>query len=334
MKRLMQSALLGLLLCMAALSCSEKQTETEQPKKIGVIQITLAHEYQVVLNQGFKDKAAEMGMDVVVEVNSMSPEKCITAAENLIAAGAAAIIVAQADPGSFKAVANLGKRVGVHIVNDGSPQPVQEGVAPFIGTDSYSGGMKAAQFASEWIKKNLSGKKVVVVQLTLPTFTDCVQRNKGFAEGLEKYLEGVDYEIHDENGKGTREGGLLAMENLLQAHPDINVLFGTNDDSALGGYSAMQAAGKKDDENLVIGFDGSLGAFDEIKKGTMFRADIVQLPYTYAQMQMERAILLVRGEAKMENYVAEGHVFVDPPIVTEENVDEYISKFKERLASD
>jgi len=312
-----------------ACGCSDKSGD-EDPK-VGVIQITLEHEYQVILNKGFKDKAKEMGMDILVEINDMNPEKCITAAENLIAAGAKAIIVAPADPGSFKAVARLCKRAGVFAVNDGSPQPPGQGATPFIGTDSYSGGLKAADFAAKWIKENLAGKKVVVAHLTLPTFTDCVQRNKGFVEGLAKQLAGVEYEIYSENGKGSREGGLLATENLLRAHPDINVLFGCNDDSALGGYSAMKATGKKDDENLVIGFDGSLGAFEEIKKGGMFRADIVQLPYKYAQMHMERAVKLIRGESKMADYEPQGHIFIDPPIVTKDNVDEFIAKIKKRL---
>ena len=312
------------------LVCGCGESRVAKPK-IGVIQITLEHEYQVILNKGFKDKAAEMGADVLVEINDMNPEKCITAAENLIAAGASAIIVAPADPGSFKAVARFAKRAGKFVLNDGSPQPIGEGVVPFIGTDSYSGGMKAAEFAAGWIKQNLSGRKVVVAHLTLPTFTDCVQRNKGFSEGLEKYLKGMTYEIYSENGKGTREGGLTAMENLLRAHPDINVVFGCNDDSALGGYSAMKAAGKKDAENLVVGFDGSLGAFEEIKKGGMFRADIVQLPYKYAQMHMERAIKLVRGESNVADYVAKGHVFIEPPIVTKGNVDAFIAQNKQRL---
>ena len=309
--------------------CSDKSGD-ENPK-VGVIQITLEHEYQVILNKGFKDKAKEMGMEVLVEINDMNPEKCITAAENLLAAGAKAIIVAPVDPGSFKAVAMLCKREGVILLNDGSPQPIDKEVAPFIGTESYSGGLKAADFAARWIKENLAGKKIVVAHLTLPTFTDCVQRNKGFVDGLAKQLAGVEYEIYSENGKGSREGGLTATENLLQAHTDINVLFGCNDDSALGGYSAMKAADKKDAENLVIGFDGSLGAFEEIKKGGMFRADIVQLPYKYAQMHMERAVKLIRGESKVADYVAKGHVFIDPPIVTKDNVDEFIAQNKDRL---
>jgi len=56
------------------------------------------------------------------------------------------------------------------------------------------------------------------------------------------------------------------VENILQGHPDVDVVFGCNDDSALGALSAMQAAGKDPEKHLVIGFDGTIGAFEEIKK--------------------------------------------------------------------
>jgi ribose transport system substrate-binding protein len=295
------------------------------PVKIGVIQITLEHEYQVMLNRGFIDKAEEMGpAEVIVSINDMSPEKTVQVAEDLIAAGVDAIICAPADPSSWRAVLELCKAAGIPLLNDGSPQPPEDGMVPFIGTDSYGGGSIAGEFAAEWINANLGGS-AKVVGLTLPTFTDCVARNEGFNQAL---FAGVTGEVIliEENGQGSREGGLEAMENILQGHPDVDVLFGCNDDSALGGMSAMQAAGKDVENHLVIGFDGGLSAFEEIKKGTMMRMDIVQQPYLYAQMHMERAINLARGTTDMEFYQLQGPIYLSTPVVTIDNVDEWIER--------
>ena len=57
----------------------------------------------------------------------------------------------------------------------------------------------------------------------------------------------------------------------------------------------------------------------------MFRADIVQLPCKYVRMHMERAVKLVRGESKVADQAAEGHVFIEPPLVTMDNVDKFIT---------
>ncbi len=301
-----------------------EEAEEVEAVKIGVIQITLEHEYQVMLNSGFLDKAEEMGAEATVQVNDMNPEKCVSVAENLIGAGVDAIICAPADPASWKAVLELCKDAGIPLLNDGSPQTVEEGMVPFIGTDSFGGGKYAGEFAADWINENLGGS-AKVVGLTLPTFTDCVARNEGFNEALYKNVDG-EITLIEQNGHGLREKGLETMENILQGNPDVDVLFGCNDDSALGGMSAMQAAGFDPETHLAIGFDGTLGAFEQIKADTMMRLDIVQQPYLYAQMHMERAIRLARGETDMQYYQLQGPIYIKTPLVTKENVDEWIER--------
>ncbi len=290
---------------------------------IGVNQITLEHEYQLMLNKGFRDKAEEMGAEVNVCINELNPEKTVRCAEDLIAAGVDVMICAPGDQASWMAVAHLCKEAGIPLINDGSPQEMLEGVTvPFIGTDSRGGGNRAGEFAGKWINENLGGS-AKVVGLTLPTFTDCVQRNLGFNESLKATATGT-IEIIEENAFGLREKGLVAMENVLQGHPDVDVVFGCNDDSALGALSAMQAAGKDPEKHLFIGFDGTIGAFEEIKKKGMFRLDIVQQPYLYATMHMERAVKLARGEASVDDYTE--HVFIETPVVNIDNADEWIEK--------
>ena len=314
---------------MAATGEEPIETDTSIPVTIGVIQITLEHEYQVLLNRGYQDQAAEMGAEVIIQVTELSPEVDVTAAEDLITAGVDAIIMAPSDPSSWRAVLELCRSAGIPLLNDGSPQPIEENVVPFIGTDSFGGGREAGTIAADWINENLDGS-AIVVGLTLPTFTDCVARNEGFNEALFEIATG-DITLIEENGEGLREAGLVATENILQAEPGVDVLFGCNDDSALGGMSAMEAAGKSREDNLVIGFDGTLGAFEQIAAGTMMRADIVQLPYLYAQMHMDRAVKLARGEQSIEFYQDLGPVFVETPVVTEENVDEWIERLSEMM---
>ena len=298
---------------------TEAPATGERPK-IGVIQITLQHEYQVTLNEGFKAQAAEMGADLVVCINELNPEKHIKCGDDLIAAGVDAIIQAPADPASFKAVADKAVAKGIPVINDGSPQPKMPGVVPFIGTDSLGGGRLAGEFAANWINENLGGQ-AVVAELTLPTFTDCVARNKGFAEALAKGAPGAKI-VASQDGNGLRPKSLEVTENMLQGNPDINVIFGCNDDSALGAMSALQAKGKDPAKTLVIGFDGTDGAFREIKAGEMFRADIVQRPDLISRRQMEIAVQIARGEKKVEDFP--DATYIKTPVVTTENVDQWL----------
>lgn len=307
---------------------TEKPAATEEAKpaaeakktKIGVIQITLEHEYQITLNNGFKAKGEELGAEVVVCINELNPEKHVKCGEDLIAAGVNAIIQAPADPASFKAVADMAKAKGIPVINDGSPQPKMDGVVPFIGTDSLGGGELAGQFAGKWINDNLGGKAVVAT-LDLPTFTDCVARVDGFEKGLKATAPDAEIVVR-QNGYGLRPRALEVMENILQGNPEINVVFGCNDDSALGAMSAMEAAGKDPAKSLVIGFDGTADAFRAIQAGGMFRADIVQRPDLISRRQMEIAISIARGESKVEDYP--DPTYIKTPVVVADNVDAWM----------
>lgn len=284
---------------------------------VGVIQITLAHGYQKILNDGYKAQAKADGVNMRLCVNDLDPGKTIRCAEDLISAGVDALIVAPADPASFSAVARLAKTRKVPVINDGSPQPIQDNVVPFSGTDSIGGGKLAGEFAAKWIADN--GGKAEVGELTLPTFTDCVNRNKGFKQGLGDAAPIVA----SANGAGVRAKALPATENMLQGKPNINVMFGCNDDSALGALSALKGKGKAADKTLVVGFDGTPEAFREIEKGGMFRADIVQRPDCYSRRMMDIAGKLARGEATVDDYKAKGYYFFKTPIVSKDNVAEW-----------
>ncbi len=59
------------------------------------------------------------------------------------------------------------------------------------------------------------------------------------------------------DGFAVRDKAMAVMEDILQAHPEVNVVFGINDDSALGALAAMEAAGKTKNNELIVGFDGT-----------------------------------------------------------------------------
>src|SRR6201999_1000798 len=68
-------------------------------------------------------------------------------------------------------------------------------------------------------------------------------------------------------GQWTTDGGLKAMEDLLTAHPDINVVLGENDSMVLGARKALQAAGRLKGILLVAAADGQKEALQLIQQG-------------------------------------------------------------------
>jgi ribose transport system substrate-binding protein len=84
------------------------------------------------------------------------------------------------------------------------------------------------------------------------------------------------------------------MQNLLQAHPDIDVVFACNDLMALGAMEAVTAAGKTE-QIKIIGFDAVEEVRQEIKQGNM-AASIAQHPEEMGRLAVEYAVKAIRGD--------------------------------------
>ena len=63
---------------------------------------------------------------------------------------------------------------------------------------------------------------------------------------------------------------------LLQANPDLEGIFGINDDSALGALDAVNQFNRKG--IVIVGYDATPPAADAILKNSPLKADVVQYP--------------------------------------------------------
>ena len=73
-----------------------------------------------------------------------------------------------------------------------------------------------------------------------------------------------------QTGDFARDLGRQVMETLLQAHPDVNIVYAHNDEMAIGAIQALELAGRKPgDDVLVVSIDGTRDALQAIIDGKM-----------------------------------------------------------------
>ncbi|MEU9060901.1 LacI family DNA-binding transcriptional regulator [Streptomyces sp. NPDC048430] len=85
-----------------------------------------------------------------------------------------------------------------------------------------------------------------------------VAREQGFAEGLT--LAGVPL-LDVASGAFQEEGGSEAMEQLLDAHPQLDAVFAASDGMAIGALQTLRRRGRQVPEDVsVIGFNDLAGA--------------------------------------------------------------------------
>ncbi|GAA3315179.1 hypothetical protein GCM10020331_009560 [Ectobacillus funiculus] len=68
-------------------------------------------------------------------------------------------------------------------------------------------------------------------------------RKAGFLEAIKEYPDMKV--VGEQRGDYVRDKGMQAAENLIQAHPDVDLIYGENEEMALGAVQAVEARGLK-----------------------------------------------------------------------------------------
>jgi ribose transport system substrate-binding protein len=82
-------------------------------------------------------------------------------------------------------------------------------------------------------------------------------------------------------------------QDMLQAHPNIDIFWGQADAMALGAAQAVKSAdGKK---RLIVGFDGDFAGLKAVRNGTI-DATMVQQTQKMGRMSVDTALDVVDGK--------------------------------------
>ncbi|PZD94015.1 LacI family transcriptional regulator [Paenibacillus sambharensis] len=172
----------------------------------------------------------------------------------------------------------------------------------FIGSDFVEEGRKAGRWLVEQYKDAAEDINIVELQGTTGS-APANDRKAGFEEII---AENPKLKvIASQTGDFTRAKGKEVMQAFLKAHKDIDVLYAHNDDMALGAIQAIEAAGLKPGEDIVI------ISVDAVKDGMQAAADgkinfIVECNPLLGPQLMEAVKAVVEGKE------------VEPRIVTNE----------------
>jgi ribose transport system substrate-binding protein len=180
------------------------------------------------------------------------------------------------------------------------PTPV-DGV---VGVTQRTANKALAQWA---IKQSNGEAKQVGILDGEPSYL-ATERAGGFTDGIEGSNWTVAARV---SGGWSVEKGNTAAMDLLQAHPEINVLFASNDYMAEGAALAAKALGRTD--LTILGYDGDTAAIESIAEGGGVTATTNTSPIKMGAMAAQYAIDLLNKKA------AVGYINAPTEIVTKDN---------------
>ncbi|MER7560502.1 substrate-binding domain-containing protein [Nocardioides sp. NPDC126508] len=230
-----------------------------------------------------------------------------------------AIVLLPFDGAAMTPVALKAMQAGIPVINvDREFNDANAARVTVLG-DNYGMGVSAGAYVCEQADGN---KDAVVAEIagidSLPLTQD---RSKGFKDALAECGLDVDNRVAADF---TVEGGEKAAGNLLQAAPKIDFLWNHDDDQGVGVLAAIKNADR--DEFTMIGGAGSANAMREIQSGKSVLKATVIYPSTQAADGIKLARLLVQQKAMSDlvEVTVPRTIQLDAPVVTEENVDEFL----------
>lgn len=280
-------------------------------KSIGVTVGDLANPFFVAIGKGATDAARKISGDGV-RVTTVSSKYDLNTqvgqVENFIASKVDIILVNAADPRGIAPVLKKARDAGIVVL---AVDVGAEGADATVMSDNTMAGAESCKV----IAKRLGGKGNVVI-VNGPPVTAVVDR----VAGCKKVLAASGIKVLSENldAKGSRDGGMEVMANLLTAHPKIDAVFAINDPSAIGAELAIKQA-KRSDIKLIASVDGAPDAEVALKdKGSLFAVSTAQNPYQMASLAVQIGHDIINGKRP-----ANPTVLIPTPAITKDNVDSY-----------
>ena len=288
----------SLLLCFtlvfslsACQSGGESSESSESTTAVGVSLLTMTHPFFQNLAKGLEDGAAENGMTVTVNSAEFDVARQRNQISDYIVQGVSAIVMSPADSKAIGTAIQEANDAGIPVFTvDIAALADGVQIVTHIATDNYSGGRLAGEAVLEVLGE--SGGTVAIIDH--PEVESVIQRTKGFADVINESGNGNVEIVAQLPGGGVKDKAFRVAEDILQAHPNLDVVFAINDDTALGTVAAIEKAGKSGSVQ-VVGFDGTLEARRAIRDGKIY-ADVIQHPHQLGTMSIDAIVKYMNGE--------------------------------------
>jgi ribose transport system substrate-binding protein len=239
--------------------------------------------------------------------------------DDLVAAGASAIMVSAVDPKtSTEALNRIGSQVPLFTTD--SDAPASNRVA-YIGSSNTDAGKQAGELALKALPNG--GKCIGFVGLL------GADNARERIEGMKAALAGSKVELVDVRGDDIDQTRAKRnVEDALAANPDVPCLVGFYSYNTPRIYEVLKESGKLG-QIKVIGFDEDPITLGGVREGTI-EGTVVQQPYEWGYQGMKLMAKYLEGDKSL---IPENKLIIVPTkVIDKANVDAFEAELKARIA--
>ena len=237
--------------------------------KVGFAQTESNNPWRIAQTESMKAEAQKLGHQLVYTDAAGSAAKQVADVNSMIAQGVDAIFLAPREEKPLVPAVMAAKKAGIPVILldrnvDQSLAKAGRDYVTFIGSDFVDEGKRAA----EALAKAMNGNAKIIQLEGTTGSSPANDRRKGFEDAIKAH-PGMKI-VASQSGDFARDKGRQVAETLLQAHPDATAIYAHNDEMAIGAIAALEAAGKKPGQDvMIVSIDGTRDALQAIIDGKM-----------------------------------------------------------------
>ncbi len=245
------------------------------------------------IQEGAEDAAAERGYELLISNNGGDIAQQLADIQTWIGQEVEALTILPLDPAATAPLAQEAIDAGIVVVGYGDQIEGNDG---YITFDNDQGAELLGNAAAAWINETLGGEAEVAL-LTNDTQETARERIDGAEERILDQTEATVVGRVDAAGSAD---AYPAVQSLLVANPNLNVVLCVADDGCLGAAQAFEEAGRDPQEVYLAGWDGSRLVLEAIQEDSYIKASAALDLYNIGRAVIEVPANALEGSGETE----------------------------------
>ncbi len=179
-----------------------------------------------------------------------------------------------------------------------------------IATDN----VKLGEVEGSYMKQYVTEDSCIVIMGHVEGSSTAIEREKGVRKGLGEYEDRIVEVVFCDSDY---DKAFELMTELMEKYPDIDLVAGLNEYSAVGAARAIKAENRQD-RIRVVGIDSSLEEIQFLEEG-IFEIIVIQNPFKMGYLGVEAAAKILNGEKVVKKVDSGCELITKDSVYTEEN---------------
>jgi ribose transport system substrate-binding protein len=257
---------------LAAFGCANSNQEQQKRIKIGISVPAADHGWTAGVGYWAETEMKKYPDVDFVYTTANEPGKQTSDIEDMMTQQVAGLVLLATEPNAIAPVAKKAKDRGIFLVSvDRGSDTLTPVVDVFLEGDNRAFGRKSAEYMVERLK----GKGKIVILRGIPSSVDTDRYDA--AMQVFDANKGIQV-LSAQTGMWNQQKALEVMQSYLASYPQIDAVWASDDDMALGAEKAIKEAGRMNQMWIL----GGAGMKDIIKrvmdKDPIYPADITYPP--------------------------------------------------------